>query len=147
MKEKNAYFALCLLWVMATLNPSLFQTVDLPTEFKYLLLVWKNHISVSLPHSFSFLFPPNTNFLPERHQYCLQVHCSGPGLSRREWGVNDPSARGLAGDAHQGCAVHFLCLCISSLCPDANLCRMYPFGFPPVESCLCPLQVIFCPNR
>ena len=70
MKQKNAYFALCLLWVMVNLNPSPFQTVDLPTEFKYLLLVWKNHISVCLPHSFSFLFPPNTNFSPERQQCC-----------------------------------------------------------------------------
>lgn len=61
MKEKNAYFTLCLLWVMAILDSSPLQTADLPTEFKCLLLAWKNHISAFLSHCPSSL-PLNTDF-------------------------------------------------------------------------------------
>lgn len=68
MKEKNAYFTLCLLWVMAILNSSPLQTADLPTEFKYLLLPWKNHISASSPAVLPPPFLSNTQVLSERKQ-------------------------------------------------------------------------------
>lgn len=65
MKEKNAYFTLCLLWVMAILDSSPLQAANLPTEFKCLLLTWKNHISVFLSHCPS---PPP----PQTHRFCLR---------------------------------------------------------------------------
>lgn len=62
MKEKNAYFTLCRLRVVVTLNSPPLQTADLPLEFEYLLLAWKNPISVSLSHGPSRLPPKRAYF-------------------------------------------------------------------------------------
>jgi hypothetical protein len=50
MKEKNAYFILCLLRVMAILYQPHYKQLTFPQSSSIFCLAGKNHISLSLSH-------------------------------------------------------------------------------------------------
>lgn len=138
MKEKNAYFTLCLLWVMVILNSSSLQIADLPTEFKYLLLAQRT-LSPSPSPTVPPPFLKHTGSLLEWRQGCLQAHYAGSVLFRGEgWAYIDPvctiSARMCIGTLWTEASTLFHTQpCVDSgiysLSLDVNLRKIYEYRF------------------